>query len=107
MKHRIIIAPVALKLLQGISDSRIRKSIRDRIDHLAVDPEQQGKALTGELMGYRSLRASGQRYRIIYKVERGTVTVYVVALGIRKEGIKTDIYELARKLFRLGLLRPE
>ena len=105
MKHRIIIAPVALKLLQGISDSRIRKTIHDRIDHLAIDPEKQGKALTGELMGYRSLRASGQRYRIIYKVERGRVTVFVVAVGIRKEGSKADIYELARKLFRLGLLR--
>ena len=107
MKYQVIIAPVALKLLQGISDNRIRKSIRDRIDQLAADPEKQGKALTGELIGYRSLRASGQRYRIIYKVERGTVTVFVVAVGIRKEGSKADIYELARKLFRLGLLQPE
>ena len=92
-------------MLQGISDSRIRKTIRDRIDRLTTEPEKQGKPLTGELIGYRSLRAAGQRYRIIYKMEGTKVTVYVVAIGIRKEGSKADIYELARKLLRLGLLR--
>lgn len=106
MKYQIIIAPVALKMLQGISDRRIRKAISDRIDHLAMEPEKQGKPLIGELIGYRSLRAAGQRYRIIYEVERTKVIVHVVAVGIRKEGSNADIYELARKLLRLRLLPP-
>lgn len=33
--------------------------IRGRIDGLAEEPEKQGKPLTGELAGYRSLRAAG------------------------------------------------
>jgi mRNA interferase RelE/StbE len=33
--------------------------------------------------------------------------VTVVALGMRKEGDKKDIYQLAKKLMRLGLLNEE
>ena len=57
-------------------------------------------------MGYRSLRAVGQRYRVIYRVEEDQVLVLVVAVGIRKEGDKRDIYTLARKLLRLHLVEP-
>ena len=32
--------------------------------------------------------------------------VFVVALGIRKEGSRRDIYSLAKKLIRLRLLQP-
>jgi len=34
------------------------------------------------------------------------IIVYVVALGMRKEGDKRDIYALTRRLIRLGLLEP-
>lgn len=85
-------------------DRRVRDKIRDRIDGLAEEPEKQGKPLTGELTGYRSLRAVGQRYRIIYRIEEGKVLVLVMALGIRKEGSGKDIYALAQKLLRLRLL---
>jgi mRNA interferase RelE/StbE len=91
-------------MLETIQDRRIREKIRDRIDGLAEEPEKQGKPLTGELTGSRSLRAVGQRYRIIYRVEEGKVLVLVLALGIRKEGSGKDIYVLARKLLRLRLL---
>ena len=104
--YRIVIAPVALRLLGEIADRRMQDSIRERIDGLAVDPEKQGKPLTGDLAGYRSLRAVGQRYRILYRVERGQVRVFVVALGLRKTGSKRDIYELAKKLLRQRLLTP-
>ena len=76
----------------------------DRIDGLAEEPEKQGKSLTGELTGYRSLRAVGQRYRVIYRIEEGKVLVLVMALGVRKEGSGKDIYVLAQKLLRLRLL---
>lgn len=91
-------------MLETIQDRRIREKIRDRIDGLAEEPEKQGKPLTGELTGSRSLRAVGQRYRIIYRIEAGKVLVLVLALGIRKEGSGKDIYMLARKLLRLRLL---
>ena len=91
-------------MLEAIQDRRVRDKIRDRIDGLAEEPEQQGKPLTGELTGYRSLRAVGQRYRIIYRIEEGKVLILVMALGIRKEGSGKDIYVLAQKLLRLRLL---
>jgi hypothetical protein len=46
----------------------------------------------------------GQRYRIIYKLQDTEILVAVVCIGIRKEGDKKDVYEVAKKLARLGLL---
>jgi mRNA interferase RelE/StbE len=61
--------------------------------------------LTGELSGYRSVRGAGQRYRIIYRIEKEKFMVWIVALGIRKEGSKRDIYALAKKLLKLYLMK--
>lgn len=96
--------PHARVMLEAIQDRRVRDNIRDRIDGLAEEPEKQGKPLIGELTGYRSLRAVGQRYRIIYRIEEGKVLILMMALGIRKEGSGKDIYVLAQKLLRLRLL---
>jgi len=50
------------------------------------------------------VRAAGQRYRIIYTVEEDRVLVLVVYVGIRKEGDKNDVYAIAKKLLRAGLI---
>ena len=102
--YRIVLTPAALQALEAIPDRRIREQIAKRIQDLTHDPEQQGKPLRGELIGYRSLRAVGQRYRIIYRVERAKVLVVILALGLRKEGDRRDVYRLAQKLIRLGLI---
>src|SRR5256885_13277996 len=94
----------ALKLAEAIPDQRIKRAVYDRAGQLAKSPEKQGKPLIGELAGFRSVRAAGQRYRIVYRVERREITVLIVAVGRRRSGDKGDIYELARKLLRQGLL---
>lgn len=104
MTWQILLTPTALKLLSDISDRRIREKIGAVIDRLTEDPEKQGKALLGELSGLRSLRAVGQRYRIVYQVRDNAIVVVILAVGIRRDGAKDDIYNLAKKLFRLGLL---
>ena len=104
MKWQILLTPTALKLLSDISDRRIREKIGTVIDRLTEDPEKQGKALLGELAGFRSIRAVGQRYRIIYQIRGNDIVVVIVAVGIRRDGAKDDIYNLAKKLFRLRLL---
>jgi mRNA interferase RelE/StbE len=91
-------------MLAAITDRRLQEKIRDRIDGLANEPDKQGKALAGNLAGRRSLRAAGQRYRIIYQLEKNKVIVLILAIGIRREGSKQDIYQLATRLVRLGLL---
>ncbi|SRR5712691_5220222 len=94
----------ALEMVEAIADRRIRGQIVARVEELARDPELMGKPLVGELAGYRAIRAAGQRYRILYRVERKLVTILVVAVGRRKEGDRKDIYELARRLLRQRLL---
>lgn len=104
LNYRVIITPIALSMIQRIPDRRVREKIADVLERLAEDPEKQGKALLGELTGYRAVRAAGQRYRIIYRVEKERVIVIVVGVGVRKEGDRKDIYTLATKLFRQELL---
>jgi len=106
MTYKIIIAPTALKMLKGIADRRVRDLLVKRIDDLTEEPEKQGKPLVAELSGYRSIRAAGQRYRIVYRVTNDKILVYIIAVGIRKEGSRTDIYNLAKKLIRLRLFDP-
>lgn len=106
MRYGIEITPVALETLKGMKDRRIARQIAQRIDRLGDDPEKQGKPLLGELSGYRSVRAAGQRYRVIYKTKDTSVIVVIVAIGIRKEGDKKDIYKLVRKMIQLNLIEP-
>ncbi len=91
-------------MLAEIADRRVREKIRQTIDRLINDPEKQGKPLVGPYLGYRSLRAVGQRYRIIYRVEHHKVLVIVVGIGLRKEGDKADIYRRLQKLIHLKLI---
>ena len=73
---------------------------------MSRDPDKQGKELHGELRGCRCVRTAGQRYRILYRIEVAIGIVLIVAVGIRKEGDKKDIYALAQKMIRLGLIEP-
>ena len=101
---RVEWSPTAVRLLARIADKRVQRKIFERAAALATNPLSQGKPLVGPLAGYRSVRAVGQRYRIVYGVERGRVVVIILAVGLRKEGDRADIYALAKKLVRLGLV---
>jgi len=95
----------AQQMLESIGDRRIQEVIITKVEGLSQAPEQQGKPLIGKLMGFRSLRVASQRYRVVYRIERQKVLVIIVAIGIRRDGSKSDIYELAQKLFKVGILR--
>jgi len=94
----------ATKLLEAVSDKRVQRSIYARAGQLAHSPEDQGKPLVSELAGFRGVRAVGQKYRIVYRVQRQDVFVIVVAIGRRKHGDAVDIYALAQKLLKQGLI---
>jgi len=104
MPFQIEITHSALEMLVGIADTRIRGLVAEKIDQLAIEPDLIGKPLSHELAGYWSARAAGQRYRIVYTLDKGNAKVTIIAIGIRKEGGKKDIYQLAKKLLRSGLL---
>ncbi len=104
MIYKVIIQPAALRMLESLGDRRVPAKILERIEQLATEPEKRGKPLTEELRGYWSLRAVGQRYRIIYRIDKGLVEVTVIAIGLRREGDRKDAYEIALRLVRAHLI---
>jgi len=101
--YRLEITEISLSLIGKIPDKRIQSVIINRIDGLKTGPEKQGKRLVKDLIGFLSIHAAG-RYRVLYKIEKDPDVVLIVAVGIRKEGDQKDIYKLAKKLLKLGLI---
>jgi len=97
-EYQVILSEQARQLFAQVKDCREQQILLTRIEKLKHDPDKQGKALSEELIGYRSVRAVGQRYRIIYRIEQDQVLVLVVGIGRRKEGDKRDVYEVTRRL---------
>ena len=72
MEYRIIFSIQAQKLFTVIKDRREQSVILIRIEKLKDEPEKQGKALSEELSGYRSIRAVGQTAQASAKVAPNT-----------------------------------
>ena len=106
MKYKIFITDTCLALLKKIPDKKILRTILNRIEGLSDEPDKQGKMLVKDLTGFRSIHTAG-RYRIIYKIDKQTVVIYILAAGTRKQGDKKDIYKIAKKLLSAGLLDLE
>ena len=106
MIYKVQITDVCLSLIERIPDKKIQSKIIDRIDTLRSDPEKKGKILVQKLAGFRSMHAAG-RYRVVYRIDEDSNTVWVLAAGIRKEGDQKDIYKIAKKLLKLGLLNDK
>jgi mRNA interferase RelE/StbE len=100
MTYVVELTEEALAMLGEIRDRRVRGKVFDRIKELAEEPEKQGKPLVDDLAGFRSVRAAGQRYRIVYEVRNHVVKVLVVGVGIRKDGHRSDVYARMSRRFR-------
>ena len=86
-------------------DNKSQQQVLQKIEVLKQYPLKVGKPLKGNLQDYRSIRAVGQRYRIIYQVKENEIEVIIIAVGIRRDGDKKrDIYELMKKYLKIGLL---
>ena len=99
-RFEVTFSPEADADLGGISDRSTAGVVLRRALELELEPLRQGKPLKGTLKNYRSVRAAGQRYRIIYQVAVQAGQVIVVVIEIRKDGDKRDAYAVAKK--RLG-----
>ena len=113
MEQRIILqwTTTAKDQLARLSP-KVRKGLLAKANLLreSDDPKAPHKALTGPLQGY--YRITYSRYRAIYSVREeclpdDTTLVYVkvlfVAVGIRKERDKKDVYDVAKRLIQFGL----
>jgi len=81
--------PEAARLIARLPPE-IKKLVRSSIDTL-LDSPRSGSELTGELEGYRSLKA--KRYRIIYRLNDAETSVEIYLVGHRR-----DVYETLRSL---------
>lgn len=97
MLYRIKYTSTCVEMLRQIQQPQ-RGMILNRIGQLEKDPEKQGKPLIGPLAGYRSLHVS--RYRVVFRAIRDQVEVFILVAGLRREGAKDDVYELAKRLVR-------
>lgn len=98
-----ILSP-AKKQMRDIKDRRIQEKLLLALAKLEHTPGQQGKMLDEELVEYHSARAVSQRYRIIYHISFDLGVVFVISMGIRKEGDKKDVYAQTKKLLRQGAI---
>ena len=104
MNYEIRFSEPAVAMLLDILDVAVRRQVLERINLLSRDPERQGGFLKGRLSNYRKCRAAGRRYRILYRVDKSTSTVIVVALGARNPRRPDDIYEIASEMLDEGSL---
>ncbi|GAB6277571.1 MAG: hypothetical protein SAMD01599839_21110 [Rectinema sp.] len=101
--YNIKLTLIAAEAIQKL-DSNAQRQVINKIEALKQEPLLLGKPLKGPLKDYRSIRAAGQGYRIIYKIIEEEIILIIVAIGIRKNGDKKDIYELMKKYIKTGLL---
>jgi len=102
LNYKILLSHEAIAYLHTL-DGRTRNVLARKIESLKESPDKKGKSLSGDLSKYRSIHAAG-RYRILYELKAAEVIVFIVAVGIRKEGSKIDVYETMKRLIRLKIL---
>jgi len=104
VRWEVHLSPLAAEQLREITDRRISEALIKRARALAESPELQGKPLGDDLAGCRSVRAVGQRWRIVYRLEQERIIVLVLALGLRKGRDRADVYNRLKRLIKLGLI---
>lgn len=71
------------KDFKKIPEGEQRKIVKTINKKLKKDPEAFGKPLTGNLKGYYRLRIDP--YRVIYRIEKNKIIVYIIHIGLRKD----------------------
>ena len=100
-EYHVVITAEAAGMIARISDLRIQGQAVDKLKGLAAFPESQGRALTKDLAGLRRITVAG-RYRAVYRVSRMSREVHVLAVGVRREGDRDDVYRLMARMMRRG-----
>jgi mRNA interferase RelE/StbE len=65
-------------------DGSDRRIVEASLIKLTTDPHLRGHALGGNLTGFRSLVVGKKKIRIVFKVINDKVTIFVIAIGHRR-----------------------
>jgi mRNA interferase RelE/StbE len=76
--------------LQQVGAAAARRILRAIDSKLTQAPLQFGVALSGNLSAFRKLRIGD--YRVVYQATEATVTVFVLAVGPRRD---KEVYDTA------------
>ena len=90
MNWAVIYHPGVENDLKRVGPSAARRILRAIDTKLTRAPMQFGVPLSGNLSEFRKLRIGD--YRVVYQVTDTSVTVYVLAVGPRRD---KEIYDLA------------
>lgn len=85
IKFHPLVLTEDFKKIDPYSQKQIIKQIAKK---LSIAPGSYGKALSGDLHGYRRLRIAD--YRVIYRILEDRVEVLVIKIGIRRD---FEVYE--------------
>ncbi|MBI3333011.1 MAG: type II toxin-antitoxin system RelE/ParE family toxin [Candidatus Omnitrophica bacterium] len=80
MRRRLLITPKVQAALRTFPPET-KRTLRRALEDICKDP-WIGKPLRDEFAGLYSLRA--RRFRVIYQIQRQTITVVVIAIGPRE-----------------------
>ena len=82
--YKIVLLPTAKKAYKRLfkSDKTLFSRIDNALESLKTDPHL-GKPLKDKLKGKYSLRVGV--YRIIYSIDKGKITIYILDIGHRRE----------------------
>jgi len=84
VSYSLRIKASAVKSLRRVPTAE-RLRLIEAIDRLATEPTAGG-VLKGEFRGLRRLRVG--RYRIVYEVDEGELTILVIRIGHRKDAYR-------------------
>ena len=84
VSYSLKIKASAVKSLRRVPTAE-RLRLIEAIDRLATEPTAGG-VLKGEFRGLRRLRVG--RYRIVYEVDEGELTILVIRIGHRKDAYR-------------------
>ena len=87
--HRKVITEDSKRFDESTKE-KIKRKCKELLSHA---PDKIGEPLQFALKGYRKLKIFDE-YRIIYRVEKANVVVFILAVGIRRDD---EIYRQALK----------
>lgn len=94
MIYKLAFLPSALKEWEKL-DATVREQFKKKLKERLENPRVPSAALSTMFDAYK-IKLASAGFRLVYRVDDGTITVVVVAVGKRN---RNQVYEIARRRF--------